>query len=197
MLNKELPDEILIKNVKDKLCSESLVALCNKYNKIYFDVCAKYAKKVPQLDYNELIKDDLFVLNRAIQTYKNDRKAKFTTWFSHMSRYHCLNSIKSAIFNTKAKISDFNEEIWNSILNSEKNSYRDDNSFIHEFISKTLSKLRDKRILKIYEMRYLKDTKEWKDIAKEFELTTTHVKFLHDIGRNFLKEEMEKENAAK
>lgn len=193
MIKKDLPDDILIENVKKNLCNDSLMVLHDRYNKIYFDVCAKYSKKVPILKYDDLSKDDLFVLNRAIYSYNNKRKAKFSTWLSHMSRYHCLKIIKENSIHHK-NLLDCDDEIWHNILNSSKNSYSDDNSFLKEFINNTLSKLRDKRILKIYKMRYLEDNKEWKDIAKNFNLTKTYVKSLHDIGRDYIKKQMEKDD---
>jgi DNA-directed RNA polymerase specialized sigma subunit len=192
MFKKDIPDEKLIQNVKDGLCDESFLTLCERYNKIYFDICAKYSKKVPYIKYEDLIKDDLFVINKAIQTFNGKKKTKFSTWLSHMSRYYCLNLIKDNVNNQRVKI-DCDPEVWKSILNCEKNSYKDDNSFIGEFIKKTLSKIKDKRILKIYQMRYFDDNKDWKDIAKEFNVTATYIKILHDIGRDFIKKEMRKD----
>ena len=55
-----------------------------------------------------------------------------------------------------------------------------------------LEKLRDKRIIKIFKLRYLSSDKlTWKSIADQFNLTPQTVITLHGKGRRFLKKKLD------
>ena len=179
----------LIKLIKNKNCSDSFVLLTDKHSKLFYAICNKFAGK---LNIDEIRKDRDFVFYKAAISFKTDRKAKFSTWLGNYTRYHCLNYIKN---NSKYICSE--EEAINHFFN--KKSIEDfdpkdeaKNDVEHAF--DILSKLSDKRIFKIFKLRYLNKSQKltWKQIAEEFDLTPQTIINLHTKGRRVLRKKMKK-----
>jgi RNA polymerase sigma factor (sigma-70 family) len=180
-------DLIYLNKIIKKKCNDSFLELKNRHEKLFYSVCNRFTNRVPLED---IYKDIDFVFFKAILSFKPDKKAKFSTWLGNFTRYHCLNYIKN---NNKYVITDdssldhfFNEK---SVEEHEhKTEYANDLDHVFHI----LEKLSDKRIFKIFKLRYTKSGPRltWKQIAEEFDLTPQTIINLHTKGRRILRKKM-------
>lgn len=185
--NSNNEDCQLIKLIKKHNCNDSFKRLQDKHSKLFYSICNKFSK---DLSLDEVYKDKDFVMWKAVMSYKDTKGAKFSTWFGNYARYHCLNYIKS---NHKYVITDddkmshfFNTKSLDEFNNSK--NHADD----LDFAMSILKKLSDKRIFKIFKLRYMHDGPKltWKQIAQKFDLTPQTIINLHSKGRRILVKKM-------
>ncbi len=188
-LTKNEEDLELIKLIKNENCSESFKELEGKHSNLYYSICNKFSSKV---DLNEIYKDKSFIIYKAVTSFKDGRGAKFSTWLGNYARYHCLNYIKN---NHKYLITE--DEKITHFFNTKSVELHDQKKDINQDLEHAfniLKKLNDKRIFKIFELRYLHEGPKltWKQIAKKFDLTPQTIINLHSKGRRILKRKMKK-----
>lgn len=181
----------LIKKVKKENCSDSFIRLVDRHCKLFYSICNKY---VARSKVSEVHLDLDFVFLKAVNSYKKDKKAKFSTWLGNCTRYYCLNYSKSE---NKYIDTDDSETVYlmfnaKSIENfdNEKNKIDIDHAF------SILENLKDKRIHKIFKMRYLYPERKrptWKMIGERFKLTSQTIINLHGKGREAVKKGFDKE----
>ena len=180
-------DLIFLKKIIKNRCNDSFLKLKSKHDRLFYSVCNRFSNRVP---IEELHKDVDFVFFKAIMSFKENKHAKFSTWLGNFTRYHCLNYIKN---NNKYIIADdvcmthfFNEKSMEEF--ERKDEFVDD--IDHAF--HLLEKMSDKRIFKIFKMRYSKSGPKltWKQIAEEFSLTPQTIINLHSKGRRVLRKKM-------
>ena len=189
---KDLPDKILIRNVKKLQCSDSFVELCRRYENAFYKMCQKYTPALinsginPQDIYNE---KNIIIYN-CVKTFKLSKKTKLSTWICNYARYLCLNSINSRKFliavdnDELKKVMDNLPSTVNYKVAEEK---ADDLSYIHS----VLNQLKDKRINKIIKLRHLQNNKkEWKYIAKKLNISAQTAINLHERGISLLRKKM-------
>jgi RNA polymerase sigma factor (sigma-70 family) len=87
---KETKDEILIQNVKNKNCNESLKEIVNKHGGIIFSIGKKYCQYCG-LDLNDLNDNKYWIIFNAIQSFDTTKGSKFSTWLGNQVRFFCLN----------------------------------------------------------------------------------------------------------
>ena len=180
-------DADLIKLIKNKNCSDSFVTLETRHSNLYYSICNKFSSRV---DLDEVYKDKAYVMYRAVMSFQSDRGAKFSTWFGNYARYHCLNYIKNnhKYVNSEedTMVHFFNKK---SLADYDQNKDHK-NELDHAF--SILEKLTDKRIFKIFKLRYLHEGPKltWKQIAEKFDLTPQTIINLHTKGRRALRKKM-------
>jgi len=189
-LTKNEEDLNLINLIKNKNCSDSFKELEARHSNLYYSICNKFSSKV---DLNEIYKDKSFIIYKAVTSFKDGRGAKFSTWLGNYARYHCLNYIKN---NHKYIISE--DEKMAHFFNSkamETHQQKKDTKEDLEDAFNILKKLNDKRIFKIFQLRYLHEGPKltWKQIAQQFDLTPQTIINLHSKGRRILKRKMKKD----
>jgi len=189
-LTKNEEDLNLINLIKNKNCSDSFKELETRHSNLYYSICNKFSSKV---DLNEIYKDKSFIIYKAVTSFKDGRGAKFSTWLGNYARYHCLNYIKN---NHKYIISE--DEKMAHFFNSkamETHQQKKDTKEDLEDAFNILKKLNDKRIFKIFQLRYLHEGPKltWKQIAQQFDLTPQTIINLHSKGRRILKRKMKKD----
>lgn len=183
----KLNDEQLLDKILNDNCNDSFKEIVSRHEKLVFDVCSKYAKRTNAFTYQDIIKDSYFIVNEAIRTFRNDRGAKFSTWLGHFTRFYCLKMIKSLHKNTMDVPLQTEELDLLNIKNDKyhKNEYDD----ITEHINNILLELEDKRIQKIFALKYFNDSKNtaWTEIAKQMKMSAMHTINLHNRGCKLLK----------
>ena len=177
----------LIKLIKNKKCNSSYNKLQEKHSNLFYSICNKYKTRI---NLDEVHKDKDFVMFKALSTFSAEKGAKFSTWLGNYTRYHCLNYIKN---NYKYVITDDDKisHFFNSKSVDEYGEKKDvKNDLDHAF--SILEKLSDKRIFKIFKLRYNDSGPKltWKQIAKRFDLTPQTIINLHTKGRRAIKKKM-------
>lgn len=188
-LTKNEEDLELIKLIKNDNCNQSFSALEQRHANLYYSICNKFHNKV---DLDEIYKDKSFIIYKAVTSFRDGRGAKFSTWLGNYARYHCLNYIKN---NHKYVISDDDKMThFFNVKSMENHEQGKDFKEELEDAFLILEKLRDKRIFKIFKLRYMHEGPKltWKEIAKKFDLTPQTIINLHTKGRRILKKKMKK-----
>ena len=178
-----------LKLIKNDNCSDSFGCLLDRHQNLFYSMCNKFSSR---LDANEVYKDKYFVFYRAVNSYKEEKKAKFSTWLANYTRYHCLNYIKH-----NGKYVSVEDDAINHFYNKKSMDDFDPTEQTKSDIEQAftiLEKLSDKRIFKIFKLRYLNDNGKltWKKIADKFNLTPQTIINLHTKGRRILKRKMKK-----
>lgn len=180
-------DIYLINKIKDDNDVESIKELINRHSGIYIDMVNKYIPDTMEgVNKDDIIQDRSFCIYDAALNFKEDKNAKFSTYVGNLARWKCLNIYNKNIKFPQSCINEiFDERISCSseINNLEKEEYIKN-------IFKILDKSPDKRVKKIFKMRY-KDGKKltpWRKIAKKLDLSiqgciNIHNKHLTEIKK--------------
>jgi len=179
----------LIKLIKNEQCDTSFRRLQDKHSNLFYSICNKFGN---QIDLDEVYKDKDFVMFKSITSFNDTKGAKYSTWLGNYSRYHCLNYIKNNF-----KYINSSEDSINHFFNSKSLDDYDANKDVKndlDHVFSILEKLNDKRIFRIFKLRYNNTGPKltWKQIAKEFDLTPQTIINLHGKGRRILKKKMKK-----
>lgn len=178
----KLLDENLAEMVKDRKCEDSLKELIRRHSNIFYKICQKYA---PAMKKSGLSPDDVFdekdyVIYRSATSYNPSKKTKFSTWLGNCSKYLCLNFINKK----KRSVSFEDEGVLQFVMDKaddsvEIKSREDDLAFIFSI----LDKLKDKRIKRVFQLRYLEGKKQtWNKVSKGLNVSTQTAINLHAKG---------------
>ena len=189
-------DNKLVENIKDENCEDSLKELILRHSPLCYNILQKF---YPLLNKAGFSKDDVFnekdlLIYKSAKTFKLDKKTKYSTWLGNYTRYHCLNMLNS----TKIRFVSVEEEGVKSFMEKQvAEQDLDKEKHMREFISHILDNLKDKRIKKIYMMRYFsKDGKKktWKEIAKKVGVSSQTVINIHNKTNGLLRTKLKAEN---
>ena len=191
-----ISDSALINKVKEKGCNESYQTLCSKHEKLFFKICQKYIsiiESVTNVSREEVLQDKHYVMYKALCSYKDNKKTKFSTWLGNCTKYHCLNFLNS---NKKLIICDDDFIKYNLDKKSlaEKSGVQS-LSFDVEFVFNILEQLKDDRIALVFKLRYFGEfgnqkKPTWARIAKKINTSTQTAINLHKRGRAILRKKM-------
>lgn len=185
-------DKTLVNIIKKTGDSAAYLELKKRNEKSFYKTASSYCKKVKYLNYEDIINNVDYVFTRAINSYSPHKKTLFNSWFTNHSRYFILNTIRQSSEDSFL-ISTENGRI-DIINNLTSNFHTDQNKHLKEHIFNILDKIPDKRISKIYRLRFFSDnkTKKWKNISKKLKLSVQSCMFLYNQGAKILKKEFNK-----
>tara|TARA_Y100000593_G_C4160518_1_gene261791 strand:+ start:82 stop:678 length:597 start_codon:yes stop_codon:yes gene_type:complete len=189
-------DAKLVRNIQENQCDESLKTLISRHTPLCYNILQKF---YPVLSKNGFSKDDVFndkdyLIYKSAMLFKIHKKTKFSTWIGNYTRYHCLNLLNSK--KGQVLISTEDESVKN-LLNKKTEDQNTEGSNTEEFVSFILNELHDKRVQKIYMMRYFsKDGKKktWKEIARELGVSSQTVINIHNKAKKILKNKLKSKN---
>ena len=86
-------DISLVTKIKDSNCNDSFEKLSSSYDNFYFSVARKYSQALNRMGMSkeEIKFEKDFILYKAIQSFDQNQKTKYSTWFCNCVRYHFLN----------------------------------------------------------------------------------------------------------
>lgn len=185
---KENSDEFLVKKVIEDNCNDSFMEIVSRHESLYYKICKKYepvfvAKGINLNDVND---DKLFVIYKAITSYKSEKKIKISSWIGSFTKYYCLTKL------THYKPFSPLDESWGQNL-----AYSPDNSHTTDYIFNVLSSLKDERISKVFKLRYFSKNSTklpWREIGKTLGLSNQTVSNLHDTGIKILRSKLKSES---
>lgn len=168
-----LEDFQLVENIKEnKKTEDSLQELIGRHTGIYLDIVNKYTQNGNLTNKLDLIDEKDYNIYQAALKYKSDRGTKFPTFLGNETKWICLNKYNKKKKEPQISIDDIREI---DMLNtrSEKINKKDLEVFSEAIkLSKTH---KDKRVEKIFEMRYITGEKNkvmpWKKISEELNMS--------------------------
>lgn len=179
-----MTDNQLIRKTKGG-CSESFNELINRHSNIFYKTCNKY---ISVLSNAGIQKQDVYdnkniIFFDCIRSFDHKRRIKFSTWLCNNTRFFCLNLI-----NSRKKLFNFDNEDYKKISENtihETNSENEENLAYAMFI---LDSLKDKRIKKIFQLRYLDSERKikWSAVAKNLNVSVQTAINLHSKGIELL-----------
>lgn len=186
-----LSDNHLVERVKIKNCEKSLIELSERHSGLYFKILKKYSKSffANNIDINEAASEKNLIIWNSVKSFSTDRNVKFSTWLANQTKYHCLNTLNRK---SKDRLVTAGDDLLD-YLNEEEEDYS--GSVLFEFIENILNQLKDKRIKKIFSMRYSKEEKKpsWCVVASNLKISTQTAINLHNKGIKILRKKIDSE----
>ena len=191
-------DSELINNIKNQHDVEnSLTELVERHSGIFIDMVNTYScKDNPYIDKEELINDKEYKIYLAALKYDEDRGTKFSTYLGNETKWNCLNT-----YNRNKRRPIFNSEFIENMADRESEECNDiTESIKKDVFNKVLSLLEshpDKRVEKIFNMRYIEGVKNkvmpWKHIGDSLNLSIQGCINIHNSAIKDIQNELKGE----
>lgn len=186
-----LSDGHLIERIKNTSCEKSLLELSKRHSGLFFKILKKYSKSffANQIDLSEAASEKNLIIWNSVKSFSGEKNVKFSTWLANQTKYYCLNTLnkksKDRLVATGDDLLDY--------LNEEEEGTCSESLF--EFIENILSQLKDKRIKKIFLMRYSRYNKKpsWCSVANDLNISTQTAINLHNRGIKILRKKLSSE----
>tara|TARA_R100000008_G_scaffold81831_1_gene65475 strand:- start:6892 stop:7497 length:606 start_codon:yes stop_codon:yes gene_type:complete len=168
-----LEDYQLVNNIQeDKEADFSLQELIDRHTGIYLDIVNKYTQSASTTNKLDLIDEKDYNIYQAALKYKSDKGTKFPTFLGNETKWICLNRNNKRKKESQVNIDDIKET---DILRSKNEKFQKEDFEIFSEAIKFSKKHKDKRVEKIFEMRYITGEKNkvmpWKKISEELEMS--------------------------
>lgn len=174
-----------IKNSGDSLCFKEIV---NRHSGIYLQMVHSYAPRETAIDnFYDLIDSKDSHIYDAVQNYDENRNIKFSTYLGNHTRWLCLNS------SNKRRHLPM-EENFDCAFETQEPKEKADQDILKDIFNQ-LENFEDKRVEKIFRMRYLSQKKKltpWRKIAKELDLSIQGCINIHNSAFKKLKKTYQK-----
>jgi len=185
-----LSDSYLIKSIKKKKkVDECLQELIDRHSGIYLDIVNSFLRNCNNDSLREeIINDKEYAIYNSVLKYDENRGTKFSTFLGNEAKWMCLNAS-----NKNKKYVELNDNTYD--FECIKDTYEHtvvnfQDQILKEF-NEEISKHPDKRIQKIFSMRYSGNKKltPWRKISKAMNLSiqgciNIHNAALNSISRN-------------
>ena len=179
---------MLIKSVKDNGDENSFLLLVERHSGLFYKMYGKFAFAMSKYGYEKanLEADKNFLFFKSIKSYKRNKKSKFSTWVGNQTRYFCLNFI-----NKRKKTIDSQFTVFSLPGGVEKEAaFQSKDESVMIDLKDALSKVKDKRIVDIFNSRYILENLSWNQIGKRMGCSVQTVLNLHHKGKKILEKNM-------
>lgn len=181
-------DNDLVKLVKDEANNDAFLELKKRHTPLCLSVFHKYYNAIcsSNKNFEDLIRDQDYIMWRACNSFDPCKKVKFSTWVCSQMTYACLNYISKNL-NNNISIED---ESVAPIINN-LSGQASPNHELQQYCMHILSEFSDQRIKDIYQMRYFDEHNlSWSQIANQLQVSSQTVINLHEKGKDFLKKKL-------
>lgn len=193
-LNLNIEDPTLIKNIKENNDENSLKILVDRHTPLCHSLYKKYSPPMAAsgIYIQDIIDQKDYIVYKSAMSFDPEKKTKFSTWLYNQVRYQCLNCI-----NENGHYLTLEADKLNYLI--EKNApmpkeYKN----INEYIFNIIDSYSDKRIKKIFKMRYSTDSNKkmsWNKIARKLNISTQTAINLHNKAIELVKNKLKSKNS--
>ena len=184
-------DAYLVERIRISNCENSLEELIKRHSPLCFKIIKRYAGTfyANNIDITEASSDKNLIIWNSAKSFRIGKNVKFSTWLANQVKYSCLNALNKK---TKDRLVATEDEILDIL---KEKMPEEDNNNLFEFTDNILNQLRDKRIKKIFSMRYSTDSKKpsWCTVAKQLNVSTQTAINLHNRGILILRKKISSE----
>ncbi|MBC8412031.1 MAG: sigma-70 family RNA polymerase sigma factor [Rhodobacteraceae bacterium] len=168
-----LEDLQLVDNIKkDKKTEDCLQELIGRHTGIYLDIVNKYTSNGNVTNRLDLIDEKAYNIYQAALKYEGDKGTKFPTFLGNETKWICLNKFNKRKKDPQLSIDDVKES---DILHPKKEKIKKEDLEVFSEAIKLSKTHKDKRVEKIFEMRYITGEKNkvmpWKKISEELNMS--------------------------
>lgn len=177
----------LIHKVQEFADTDSVKELIHRHSGIYIEMVNKYIPdSIEGVNKNDILEDKDFCIYDAAIKFDNTKNAKFSTYVGNLARWRCLN-----IFNRSVRFPHCSvHEIFDDGVSCDSDLHQLEEEEDIRRIFTAVDSISDKRVRKIFKMRYKEGKKltPWKKIAKKLDLSiqgciNIHNKHLTEIKK--------------
>jgi len=167
----------------DSIAAKEII---DKYQNLVANVIIKFSRRNPHINVADLMDDINIIINNSVSTFNPKKNASLCTWIYNNARFHCLNTNKNKSRIINSEDVNIPEQSYESHSSSKENG---------EYIFNILSQIKDDRIKRIFEKRYInfdssKKINPWKNVAEEMGISITMAINLHEKGKKILLEKL-------
>ena len=188
LMPEQMNDLDLIEEVRNSGDSSCFKEIVNRHSGIYLQMVHSYAPRETAIDnFYDLIDSKDSHIYDAVKNYDEKRNIKFSTYLGNHTRWLCLNSS-----NRKRHLPM--EDNFDSEFETQEPKEKADQDVLNEIFSQ-LDSFEDKRVAKIFKMRYLNQKKKltpWRKIAKDLDLSIQGCINIHNSAFKKLKKTYQK-----
>lgn len=193
-MSPQIGDTELVENIKnEKNVDDCLQELIERHTGIYLDIVNKYTQHINTSNKLDLIDEKAYNIYQTALKYKSDKGTKFPTFLGNETKWICLNRQNKIKKERKVSFEDI----------SEADLAREDDGSEEklEVFKRTIELAKqhqDKRVEKIFEMRYITGEKNkvmpWKKISKELNMSIQGCINIHNSAIEEFKLELKDNN---
>ena len=178
---KNIEDVTLVKRVKRRKCNKSLKELIDRHSPLCYDIYKKYSSAMQSsgVCLADIYGEKDYIVYKSAMSFNPDKKTKFSTWLGNQVRYYCLNLING---NKHVCVGDQNLDFY---VDQKTERDKEEIKSEVEYIFNLLDQLQDKRIKKIFKLRYFQGAKikmPWVKVAEELNVSTQTAINHHNKG---------------
>jgi len=193
-MSVKIDDVELVENIKnEKDVDDCLQELIERHTGIYLDIVNKYTQHTNTSNKLDLIDEKDYNIYQTALKYKSDRGTKFPTFLGNETKWICLNKQNKIKKEKKVAFDDISEIDLAQEDDGSKEKL--------EVFKKTIELAKqheDKRVEKIFEMRYIIGEKNkvmpWKKISKELDMSIQGCINIHNSAIEEFKLELKDNN---
>jgi hypothetical protein len=188
-----LDDTELAKRVKDENCESSLDVLIDRHSAICWRTFSNFSSTMNQsgVCVHDVFGEKDSLIYNAAKTFRPG-KSKFSTWLFNQAKFKCMKSIHrgSPKYILMPDESLNFHSLKNSLLEEELEPIDVKSTFSQ--VLKILDGLEDKRIKKVFQIRYLEGNKNkpWHEVGRMLGVTGQTAVNLHKKGRELIASKM-------
>lgn len=192
-MNISLDDNTLVKNIQEKNDEEALKMLIDRHSALCNSLYKKYSNSMISsgVHLQDVVDQKDYIVYKSAMSFDPCRKSKFSTWLYNQVRYQCLNCINDNAHYLTLETDKLNYLV--EKYNTPDKEYKNINDYIFNIIDSCA----DKRIKKIFEMRYSNNSNKkmpWNKIAKKLKISTQTAINIHNKALKLLKNKIDSKN---
>jgi len=192
-MNINLDDSILVKNIQEKNDEDALKTLIDRHSALCNSLYKKYSPPMMAsgIYVQDVIDQKGYIVYKSAMSFDPCKKSKFSTWLYNQIRYQCLNCM-----NENSHYLTLESDKLNYLIEKnapENKEYKN----INEYIFNIIDSCSDKRIKRIFKMRYLDNPNKktsWNKIARKLKISTQTAINIHNKTLKLLKSKIESKN---
>ena len=195
-MSVKIDDVQLVENIKnEKDVDDCLQELIERHTGIYLDIVNKYTQHTNTSNKLDLIDEKDYNIYQTALKYKSDKGTKFPTFLGNETKWICLNKQNKIKKEKKVAFDDISE-----IDLAQEDDGSKEKLEVFKKTIELAKQHQDKRVEKIFEMRYIIGEKNkvmpWKKISKELNMSIQGCINIHNSAIEKFKLELKDNNYA-
>ncbi|HAI18336.1 MAG TPA: hypothetical protein DCM10_10090 [Xanthomarina gelatinilytica] len=193
-MSVKIDDIELVENIKnEKDVDDCLQELIERHTGIYLDIVNKYTQHTNTSNKLDLIDEKDYNIYQTALKYKSDKGTKFPTFLGNETKWICLNKQNKIKKEKKVAFDDISE-----IDLAQEDDGSKEKLEVFKKTIELAKQHQDKRVEKIFEMRYIIGEKNkvmpWKKISKELNMSIQGCINIHNSAIEEFKLELKDNN---
>ena len=193
-MSVKIDDVQLVENIKnEKDVDDCLQELIERHTGIYLDIVNKYTQHTNTSNKLDLIDEKDYNIYQTALKYKSDKGTKFPTFLGNETKWICLNKQNKIKKEKKVAFDDISE-----IDLAQEDDGSKEKLEVFKKTIEVAKQHEDKRVEKIFEMRYIIGEKNkvmpWKKISKELNMSIQGCINIHNSAIEEFKLELKDNN---